>query len=111
MERREPQECCSANTPRHPLKVGDIDSERMLLRIERGKGRKDRYAMLRVVVIALRVEFGPAAAARGNGQCAASSWTSGWRRWGQDWRDRKHCLPEAFEQRTIDALLGRQLSA
>jgi site-specific recombinase XerD len=28
------------------LKVGDIDSERMLLRIERGKGRKDRYAML-----------------------------------------------------------------
>ena len=28
------------------LKVGDVDSERMLLRVERGKGRKDRYAML-----------------------------------------------------------------
>jgi len=28
------------------LKVGDIDSERMLLRVERGKGRKDRDAML-----------------------------------------------------------------
>jgi integrase/recombinase XerD len=28
------------------LKVGDIDSERMLLRVERGKGRKDRHAML-----------------------------------------------------------------
>ena len=28
------------------LKVGDIDSERMLLRIERGKGRQDRHAML-----------------------------------------------------------------
>ena len=28
------------------LKVGDIDSERMLLRIEQGKGRKDRHAML-----------------------------------------------------------------
>src|SRR6202162_180405 len=28
------------------LKVGDIDSERMLLRVERGKGRKDRNAML-----------------------------------------------------------------
>ena len=28
------------------LKVGDIDSERMILRIEQGKGRKDRYAML-----------------------------------------------------------------
>ena len=28
------------------LRVGDVDSERMLLRIERGKGRKDRHAML-----------------------------------------------------------------
>ena len=29
------------------LKVGDIDSQRMTLRIEQGKGHKDRYAMLR----------------------------------------------------------------
>ena len=28
------------------LKIGDIDSERMLLRVEQGKGRKDRDAML-----------------------------------------------------------------
>src|ERR1700739_1213388 len=28
------------------LKVGDIDSERMLLRVEQGKGQKDRYALL-----------------------------------------------------------------
>ena len=28
------------------LKVGDIDSGRMLLRVEQGKGRKDRYALL-----------------------------------------------------------------
>src|ERR1700726_3584742 len=28
------------------LKAGDIDSERMLLRVEQGKGRKDRAAML-----------------------------------------------------------------
>jgi site-specific recombinase XerD len=28
------------------LKVGDVDSERMLLRVERGKGGKDRNAML-----------------------------------------------------------------
>jgi integrase len=28
------------------LKVGDVDSERMLLRVEQGKGRKDRQAML-----------------------------------------------------------------
>ena len=28
------------------LKVGDIDSQRKTLRVEQGKGRKDRYAML-----------------------------------------------------------------
>ena len=28
------------------LKVGDVDSERMLLRVEQGKGRRDRHAML-----------------------------------------------------------------
>ena len=28
------------------LKVGDIDSKRMVIRIEQGKGRKDRYVML-----------------------------------------------------------------
>src|SRR5258705_8035025 len=28
------------------LKVGDVDSDRMLLRVERGKGGKDRHAML-----------------------------------------------------------------
>lgn len=33
------------------LKVGDIDSTRMTLRIEQGKGRKDRYAMLCPVLL------------------------------------------------------------
>jgi integrase/recombinase XerD len=35
------------------LKVGDIDSERMLLRVERGKGGKDRHAMLSPQLLAL----------------------------------------------------------
>jgi site-specific recombinase XerD len=33
------------------LKVGDIDSQRMLLRVEQGKGRKDRYAMLPPILL------------------------------------------------------------
>ena len=33
------------------LKVADIDSQRMTLRIEQGKGRKDRYAMLPPVLL------------------------------------------------------------
>jgi site-specific recombinase XerD len=35
------------------LKVGDIDSGRMALRIEQGKGRRDRYAMLSPVLLEL----------------------------------------------------------
>ena len=35
------------------LKVHDIDSERMLLRVEQGKGRKDRHAMLSPVLLEL----------------------------------------------------------
>lgn len=33
------------------LKVGDIDRQRMTLRVEQGKGRKDRYAMLSPVLL------------------------------------------------------------
>lgn len=33
------------------LKVDDIDSQRMALRVEQGKGRKDRYAMLSPVLL------------------------------------------------------------
>ncbi len=33
------------------LKVGDIDSQRMLLRVEQGKGHKDRYALLPLILL------------------------------------------------------------
>jgi integrase/recombinase XerD len=33
------------------LKVGDIDSQRMLLRVEKGKGQKDRYALLPPILL------------------------------------------------------------
>jgi integrase len=33
------------------LKVSDIDGQRMTLRVEQGKGRKDRYAMLNPVLL------------------------------------------------------------
>jgi site-specific recombinase XerD len=33
------------------LKVSDIDSQRMILRVEQGKGSKDRYAMLSPVLL------------------------------------------------------------
>jgi len=33
------------------LKIGDIDGERKTLRVEQGKGRKDRYAMLSPVLL------------------------------------------------------------
>lgn len=39
------------------LKVGDIDSQRMTLRIEQGKGRKDRYAMLPPLLLERGVTF------------------------------------------------------
>jgi len=33
------------------LKVGDVDSQRMTLRVEQGKGRKDRHAMLPPILL------------------------------------------------------------
>jgi len=33
------------------LKVGDVDGQRMMLRVEQGKGRKDRYALLSPVLL------------------------------------------------------------
>ena len=47
------------------LKVGDIDSERMAIRVEQGKGRRDRYAMLSPTLLALLRAWWREAHARG----------------------------------------------
>jgi site-specific recombinase XerD len=47
------------------LKVGDIDSTRMTLRIEQGKGRKDRYAMLSPLLLERLRAWWQAAHAKG----------------------------------------------
>ncbi|MFZ0791035.1 MAG: tyrosine-type recombinase/integrase [Chromatiaceae bacterium] len=47
------------------LKVGDIDSERMAIRVEQGKGCRDRYAMLSPTLLALLRAWWREAKARG----------------------------------------------
>jgi integrase/recombinase XerD len=47
------------------LKVGDIDSTRMTLRVEQGKGHKDRYAMLSPVLLKCLRVWWQAAHAKG----------------------------------------------
>jgi len=54
------------------LKVGDIDSQRMTLRVEQGKGQKDRYAMLSPVLLErLRVWW---RVARAQGKMLEGGW-------------------------------------
>jgi integrase/recombinase XerD len=43
------------------LKVTDIDSQRMVIRVEQGKGRKDRYVMLSPRLLAILREYWKAA--------------------------------------------------
>lgn len=47
------------------LKVGDIDSDRMVIRVEQGKGQKDRYAMLSPTLLHLLRHWYREAQARG----------------------------------------------
>ncbi len=60
------------------LKISDIDSERMVIRVEQGKGRKDRYAMLSPTMLnVLRAWY---RAARSKGKI----WPNGWLFTGQN---------------------------
>jgi len=57
------------------LKISDIDSARMLIRVEQGKGRKDRYALLSPRLLAvLRAYF---RAMRPRGEYLFPSWRQG----------------------------------
>src|SRR3984885_12119493 len=49
------------------LRVGDIDSERMLIRVEMGKGRKDRHAMLSPQLLSLLRAWWPGSTPANNG--------------------------------------------
>ena len=62
------------------LKVGDVDSERMALRVEQGKGAKDRYAMLSPVVLQRLRAWWRIGHARAR-SCPAAGSSLGWIRW------------------------------
>jgi site-specific recombinase XerD len=73
------------------LKVRDIDSQRMLLRVEQGKGKKDRYAMLSPRLLAvLRCYY---RALRPD----AESWLF------PSWRGKHHLSSESVSQACRDA--------
>ena len=80
------------------LKVRDIDSQRMLLRVEQGKGKKDRYAMLSPRLLSvLRCYY---RATRPDQQ----SWLF------PSWRPKHHLSSEAVSQACRDAAKQSGLS-
>jgi site-specific recombinase XerD len=71
------------------LKVCDIDSKRMLIRVEQGKGKKDRYAMLSVRLLHVLRRYW--VAAKPTGYLFAS------------WREGHHLSPSSLQQACRDA--------
>ena len=62
------------------LKIGDVDSQRMALRVEQGKGAKDRYAMLSPVVLQ-RLRAWCALATPRARCCPVGGCSRAWTRW------------------------------
>ena len=75
------------------VKVSDIDSERMLLRIQQGKGGKDRYAMLSPRLLTVLRAYWRAAKLNGDHLFPA-------------WRAGKHLNASALQRACRDAALS-----
>ena len=109
------------------LKVADIDSQRMLIRVEMGKGRKDRFAMLsprllellrdwyriarpRVYLFPGRDKIGPMTTRQLNRICHIAAELAGLPRWVAPHTLRHsfatHLLEQNIDVRIIQALLG-----
>ena len=109
------------------LKVSDIDSQRMLLRVEMGKGRKDRFAMLspqllellrdwyriarpRVYIFPGRDKIGPTTPRQLNRICHMAAELAGLPKWVAPHTLRHsfatHLLEQNIDVRVIQVLLG-----
>lgn len=113
------------------LKTTDVDSKRMLIRIEQGKGNKDRYVMLSDKLLALLREYYKVERPKGiflfpsrkdcnkpiNGTAIQKAFTKtintlGWRK-QVSVRTLRHCfathlLEAAVDLRTIQSLMGHR---
>lgn len=109
------------------LKVSDIDSQRMLIRVEQGKGRKDRFAMLspqlldllrdwyriarpRIYLFPGRDKIGPMTTRQLNRICHMAAELAGLPRWVSPHTLRHsfatHLLEQNIDVRVIQVLLG-----
>ena len=109
------------------LKVADIDSQRMLIRVEQGKGRKDRFAMLspqlldllrdwyriarpRIYLFPGRDKIGPMTTRQLNRICHIAAELAGLPKWVAPHTLRHsfatHLLEQNIDVRIIQALLG-----
>jgi site-specific recombinase XerD len=71
------------------IKVSDIDSKRMVIRVEQGKGKKDRYVMLSLRLLAVLRRYWRAA--------RPAEWMF------PSWRKDKHLTPSSLSQACRDA--------